>query len=267
MYCFVTLVATFCKQPKYGLSALRVMVCGVYFWAGFHKLNMTFFTKIMPWVLSSIYIPQLDWLFKVVTYLTPIVESSIGILLLFRGSRFIATMMAFVMMLIVFASLGPFGHSWGKVIPLWNVWLFLILVLRLFLSPIQSEDHSPYLFKFAPIVLLSVMMFVIAPIAAMFVPGYARLGFKMFAGNTLTAQIILAPDETFSKRPALFKGLVKKNNRLAFKIPIYHSEYAYRKRGQAISPYLDNPREAKLRVHSPPRFYSTEREYTEEALG
>lgn len=265
MYCFVTLVATFCKQPQNGLKALRIMICGVYFWTGFHKLNMTFFTKIMPWVLAPIYHPDYDWLFKLATYITPFFEASIGIMLLFHRWRFVASTMAFTMLIIVFVCLGPYGHNWGKVIPLWNLWLFL-MELRLFLSPNFKENLSPLHFKWDKLSFASFVMFIVAPVIAIFIPGYARLGFKIFAGNTITANIILSPRETLTQRPELFKGMVKQNNRLSFKIPIYHSEYAYRMRAKAIYPYLDYPAEAIIRIHSPPPFYSTEREYTDIAL-
>lgn len=261
MYCFVTLVATFSKNPKNGLDALRIMVCGVYFWAGFHKLNMTFFTKIMPWFIAPLYMPSFDWLFKIATFITPIFEASIGILLLFPKCRRIATVMAFTMVIVVLASLGPYAHNWGIVIPLWNIWLFL-MELRLFLSPSYSENAPLFNLKLHRLGVISVVMFVAAPTMAIFVQDYARLGFKIFSGNVLSAEIILAPEETLARQPALFRGMVI-GNKLTFKIPIYHSTYAYRMRGKAISAYLDYPSKATLRVYSPPPFYSTKREYTD----
>jgi len=265
MFCFVTLVAAFCKYPQFGLNALRIMVCGVYFWAGFHKLNMTFFTNVMPWFLAPIYHPEFDWLFKLAAFITPFFEAGIGILLLFKRWRFVATLMAFTMLIMVFVCLGPYGRSWGTVIPLWNIWLFL-MELRLFLSPTLRENAALIDYKFEKMSVISTVMFVIAPTIAIFVPAYGRLGFKIFSGNTITAQIILAPEESLSQRRFLFKGMVKKDNRLAFKVPIYHTEYAYHMRGRAIYPYLDYPSDAKLRIYSPPPFYSRQSEYTDVAL-
>lgn len=265
MYCFVTLVAAFCKNPQIGLNALRIMVCGVYFWAGFHKLNMTFITNVMPWFLAPFYRPEFDGLFKLAAFITPFFEAAIGILLLFKRWRFVATLMAFTMLIMVFVSLGPFGHNWGTVIPLWNIWLFL-MVLQLFLSPTLSKSAALFDYKFEKMSVISIMMFVIAPTIAIFIPEYGRLGFKIFSGNTITAQIILAPEESLSQRRSLFRGMMKKDNQLAFKIPIYHTEYAYRMRGRAIYPYLDYPSEAKLRIFYPPPFYSRQGEYKDVAL-
>lgn len=266
MYCFVTLVAAFCKRTENGLNALRIMICGVYFWAGFHKLNMTFFTQIMPWFFAPIYIPSFDWLFKIAGYITPIFEAAIGIMLLFPQWRRAATAMAFIMLMVVLICLGPYGHNWGKVIPLWNIWLFLMEV-RLFLIPAYNENRPLLRFKLQQVsMLISVIMFVAAPALAIFVPGYARLGFKIFAGNTLTAEILIAPEEMLTRHSKLFKGMVKQDDRLSFKIPIYHSEYAYRKRAKAIYPYLDYPAQATLRIYSPPPFYSTQRAYTDMEL-
>lgn len=266
MYCFVTLVAAFCKHPENRLNALRIMICGVYFWAGFHKLNMTFFTKIMPWFLAPIYISSLDWLFKITGFITPFFEAAIGIMLFFRKWRRVATAMAFTMLMVVLICLGPYGHSWGTVIPLWNIWLFL-MELRLFLMPAYNENTPLLRFKLQHVsIIISVVMFVVAPVLAIYVPGYARLGFKIFAGNTLFAEILIAPEETLTRRSKLFKGMVKENDRISFKIPIYHSEYAFRMRAKAIYPYLDYPSQARLRIYSPPPFYSTHREHTDVAL-
>lgn len=263
MYCFVTLVVAFCKKPKDGLDALRIMVCGVYFWAGFHKLNMTFVTRIMPWFLAPFYSPSFDWLFKLVAFTAPVFEASIGILLLFHKWRRVATAMAFIMLMVVLICLGPFGHNFGKVIPLWNLWLFLI-ELKLFLSPVFNENM--FFSKLQRLSIISVVMFVMTPALAVFFPSYARLGFKIFAGNTLTAEIILAPEETLSRKPNLFKGMLRLDNRLSLKIPIYHTSYAYRRRGMAVSPYLDYPSQARMRIYNPPSFYSTNKEYTDIAL-
>lgn len=264
MYCFVTLVAAFSKIPQFGLNALRIMVCGVYFWAGFHKLNLTFITSVMPWFMAPIYYPEFDWLFKFAAFITPFFEAAIGILLLFKRWRFVATLMAFTMLIMVFACLGPFGRNWGTVIPLWNIWLFL-MELRLFLNPNLIENFPQFNFRLEKMSLVSMIMFVIAPTIAIFAPEYGRLGFKIFSGNTITAQIILAPEESLSHR-RLFRGMVNKGNRLDFKFPIYHTEYAYRMRGRAIYPYLEYPSNAKLRIFSPPPFYSSHREYTDVAL-
>lgn len=266
MYCFVTLVAALCKRTENSLNALRIMICGVYFWAGFHKLNMTFYTQIMPWILTPIYIPSFDWLFKIAGFIAPIFEASIGIMLLFPKWRRVATVMAFIMLMVVLICLGPYGHNWGKVILIWNMWLFL-MEFRLFLTPAYKENMLLQRFKLQQTsIIISVVMFVAAPALAIYVPGYARLGFKVFAGNTLTAEILISPEETFSRQANLFNGMVKQNDRLSFKIPIYHSEYAYRMRARAIYPYLDYPAEATLRIYSPPPFYSTERVYTDRAL-
>jgi len=265
MFCFVTLVASFCKYPQSGLNALRIMVCGVYFWAGFHKLNMTFFTNVMPWFVAPIYHPEFDLLFKVAAFITPFFEAAIGILLLFKRWRFVATLMAFTMLIMVFVCLGPFGRNWGTVIPLWNIWLFL-MELQLFLRPTFTANASIFDFKFGKMSVVSLLMFVIAPTFAIFFPAYGRLGFKIFSGNTITAQIILAPDESLAQNRFLFRRMVNKKNQLAFMIPIYHTEYAYRMRGKAIYPYLDYPSDAKLRIYSPPPFYSLQKEYKDVAL-
>lgn len=141
MYCFTLfVVATGSRHQKSALNALRIMVSGVYFWAGFHKLNATFYASVFPWFFSPVYtfshadsFGGLDIVMGIIMLGVPLFESMIGVLLLFPKYRKIATAMAFTMLVTVLICLGPFGHNWGIGVWPWNIFLFLLEV-RLFLK-------------------------------------------------------------------------------------------------------------------------------------
>ena len=51
-YIYIELVAALCFLFD-RLDCLRLALILVYFWAGFHKLNVHYLTQVFPWVFSS----------------------------------------------------------------------------------------------------------------------------------------------------------------------------------------------------------------------
>ncbi len=56
MYYFTLFIAAVApREGNAGINSLRIMVCGVYFWAGFHKINKTFFLLTLPWFIAPLH--------------------------------------------------------------------------------------------------------------------------------------------------------------------------------------------------------------------
>ena len=56
MYYFTLFIAAVSpRQDNAAINSLRIMVIGVYFWAGFHKINKTFFLLTLPWFIAPIH--------------------------------------------------------------------------------------------------------------------------------------------------------------------------------------------------------------------
>ena len=114
------------------------MVGSVYFWTGFHKLNLTFCWKIFPWFIATYYeIPREHSLFgalmTVLILSVSVFEATIGVLLLFFSNlRQLATGMALVMLVVVLACLGT--RAWNLIVWPWNICLFVVEVI-LFYKP------------------------------------------------------------------------------------------------------------------------------------
>jgi len=281
MYCFTLLICMVCSAHQdIGLNALRIMVAGVYFWAGFHKLNITFITHIFPWFIKPIHefsleeSNSLDLLFGVVVLITPLFEALIGILLLFPRYWKIATIMAFIMLLTILYCLGPFGHQWGRTVWPWNIFLFL-LECRLFWKPSHAAYTEKSLFhlRLSQASIVSMALFLFAPILAIYNPGYSYPGFKLYSGNITMGEVVLPSKETLSAAPDYIKDIALPHRIINL---IEWCEYEgnmlypvvsiYKRGAQGICPYLDNPGEATLRITEPSPFYSLHKQVVEMPL-
>lgn len=275
MYGYTLLVALFCRGDRQaGLTALRIMVCGVYFWGGFHKLNLNFYGTVFPWFIEPLHVlgppPNnfIDDIFIVGMLATPLFEALIGILLLFPARRKRATAMAFIMLVVVLACLGPFGHNWAMVVWPWNIWLFLV-ELYLFFHP--TGLAAPFLLR--PMrrhAFFSFLLFVVAPVTAMFTPWYTQPGFKLYSGNTPRGQVVFPMQETMARVPRYLRKAVTPMHTLDMNdwgigAELQNAPYpvpqVFRTGAAGLCPYLDYPKEAFIIVFDAPPFYSLQTQW------
>jgi len=273
MYCYTLLMITFWYREKHiAQNALRIMVCGVYFWAGFHKLNLSFYAQVAPWFLEPIHhlgdppYGLMDQLFINLIIFVPIYELLIGVLLLFPACRWLATYMAFIMLVVVLYCLGPLGHNWGASVWPWNVWLFL-MEFCLFNTQNSKEKPALLFLKLHPTGILSVIIFMLAPIISIYNLQYTQLGFKLYSGNTVRGEILFPKEETFSRLPKYVKNLMpplqhQKEVTWALATELHNAPYPapepMRIGAAGMCPYLDVPSKAVLRLTHPAPFYSLE---------
>jgi hypothetical protein len=271
MYFATILLVVFFKPS--GLNALRIMVASVYFWAGFHKFNLTFYLHIFPWFVAPIYkfsepAAGLDFLIYPVVFMVPLFESAIGILLLFFPRLWrVATLMAFIMLVVVAACLGPTGRGWNKVVWVWNIYLFL-LEFMLFYKSAAAADKAP--FRLDAPALATMALFTVAPAFAMigWWPSYPA--FKLYSGNTETAEVIFAQDENVGLLPNNLGKLVDRaSHRMGMdywaadelEMTPYPASYVFRRGAEGLCRYLTDRQNAKLRVFDASPFYSTNKTY------
>lgn len=275
MYGFTLLIAGLCHNRfKTGIDALRIMVSGVYFWAGFHKLNLTFYATIFPWFVAPFHDfnapgnAVMDALFALALFSVPVFEAAIGVLLLIPRYRMLATLMALTMLVVVLACLGPLGHDWAKIVWPWNIYLFL-LEARLFL-PREAGKGEP--FTFGKITGVSAVLFFLAPALAMISPWYYNPGFKLYSGNIMQGEVLLAKQETLEKAPSLkpyvtdhklslIRWTVNELGHAPIAVP-----YALKAGAEGVCPYLNEPQKAIFRLHSAPLFYTVKTEQQDEPL-
>lgn len=280
MYNFPLFVALVSKyRSDRALDALRIMVCGVYFWAGFHKLNLSFYDIVFPWFIQPIYKISLkdpgilDHLFTFALIITPLFEAAIGVLLLFPKWRRLATLMAFTMLVTVLFCLGPLGHNWGVVVWPWNIYLFAI-EFKLFFATKYDREERFLLKRVSGITSVAALIYILAPMLAIYTHWYSYPGFKLYSGNIVRAQILLPQDETLKNAPAHTRELIGQERVVdvfkwsGFELGngIYPSPYALQRASKGLCRFLDKPKEAILRINYPPPFYSLKLEPKEMAL-
>jgi hypothetical protein len=277
MYAATILLTVFFRSG--GLNALRLMVGSVYFWAGFHKLNLTFCLQTFPWFVAPLYrfsdpASGLDHLAYAIVLIVPLFEAAIGLLLLFSPARWrLATLMAFCMLVVVLACLGPTGRDWNKVVWVWNIDLFL-LEFVLFYRPAAAGGATRPRLRDAP-ALATVALFAVAPALALvgWWPSYAA--FKLYSGNTETAEVMLAPDQDVALLPGHLGKLVDRaSHRMGMdywtaaelEMTAYPATYVFRRGAAGLCAYLGDRASAKLRVFEAPPFYTMDKAYQDYPL-
>lgn len=257
-------------RPKIGeetaLDMLRWMVAGVYFWAGFHKFNVTFITQIFPWFVDPYVSPQ--WIksgpgaiiFGMTAILTPYFELLIGVLLLFPKTRRIATLMAATMLFVVLACLGPFGHNYAPGVWPWNVFLFSLEWLLFYR---YSDTMALPVATGKGALWLPIIIFCLLPAMALFDRWDALPSFKLYSGNILTGKLILDEKEPLDKLPpTLFSALADHDLNIpqltynTMRGTPYPEERVYMKGVQPLCALLTYPESTILRMQKPAPFYS-----------
>ena len=265
MYFFTIVLAVFFKSRS--IDALKIMVASVYFWGGVHKINATFFFTTFPGFIEPFYkFPKepslIAALIALVIFIVPVFEATIGLLLLFfPRQRRLATLMAFIMLVVVLICLGQDDYKWNIIVWPWNIYLFL-LALMLFYKPASADDKAR--FRFDTPTLATIALFSIAPAFALFGWGHSYPAFKLYSGNTKRAEIIFAQDEIITLLPDNLGQLVGRAHTLSlvdwtaheFELVVYPESYVFRRGAEGLCPYLSDRQNAKLRIYDPPFFYS-----------
>lgn len=117
------------SESSRALNTLRILVAALYFWSGLQKVNLVFFTDTGPWFFEAIgkYLPISPSVAGVLSYFLPVVESSIGVGLLFPRTRRAALAAGVAMHLFILFAIGPLGHDVNDVIWPWNIVMIGIL--------------------------------------------------------------------------------------------------------------------------------------------
>jgi uncharacterized membrane protein YphA (DoxX/SURF4 family) len=294
MYAFTVLMVALPRaSPQMRLQALRLMIVGVYFWAGFNKLNIGFYLNDLPWFIYPLWpYPPGHPVFNAIAFLlsltVPVFEALIGILLIFRRTRKLATFMAFVMLAVVLFCLGPFGHVWAITVWPWNIYIFLSEA-ALFLAPhppctqvLRKPDALPW---------TAALIFIIAPLFGIWHLWPAAPSFKLYSGNAESGMVIFDAREDIAHLPAELRGGMDIDAQAmrdqpggepppalpgnmvnvaawlgAAHISLFPSEYVLRTGSRGLCPYLQYTATAVLRIKHPAEFDSREASYTTEPL-
>ncbi|MDP9128209.1 MAG: hypothetical protein M3N08_08135 [Pseudomonadota bacterium] len=285
MYAFTILMAMLSQLSSQSrLQALRLMIVGVYFWAGFNKLNNGFFYDVFPWFIRPFWTYPPGWritntAITITSFLVPVFESLIGLFLVLKNTRALGTIMAAIMLCVVLACLGPLGHGVAAIIVAWNIYLF-ISEAALFLAP-----HDACVKAMTTNIATSsaAALFILAPALGLLGLWDAGPSFKLYAGNAPEAYITLDPRENTQQLPEevtlaiqfyqrQHPGEASANSMNVLEwlgishLGPYPSERVYRTGAPGLCHWLQHPETATLYIFRPGQFDSLRTRKTVEPL-
>ena len=168
-------------NTKIATKALQVIIICVYWWSGIQKLNTYFVEDNFPWLMEPFGLDNLVSNYSFIAYFAAIIETLIGLGLLFKKTRPLAVILAFSLHLIILIILSPIGHYWNQAVWPWNVCMILLVYLLFYKnegSLFKSTLKNFHAFLPFPIIII---LFGIMPLFNFFDAWDEQLSFKMYS--------------------------------------------------------------------------------------
>lgn len=177
------------------LDAGRILIAGIYVWSGIQKMNLAFMAGIFPWFTEPLWSPF--GAFGLHTTLTlgifvPFLETAFGIGFLFKRTRTLSLFAAAGMLVVVLASIGPFGHDWNSSVWPWNIAIFataLILFYRTDFTITTLWSRS----KYSLLAWVTGIVFWIMPLGSFIGVVDHYLAWSLYSGTVPEARLIAQP--------------------------------------------------------------------------
>ncbi len=186
-YLFYMLIALLAfgteKNKTAQFSALQLVIIAVYFWGGFHKLNVYFIEDVFPDMMQYAGVFSGLGNYKIASVFAALFEMGIGIGLFFLNYRKWAVYMACLFHLIILYLLGPFGENWNEVVWPWNFTMIGLLFLLFYNSKNTIFEDFYQKVKIYPLSAYIIFLFLIMPFFNSFGLWGEQLSMKMYAGT------------------------------------------------------------------------------------
>ncbi|MCI5065222.1 hypothetical protein MRY87_05825 [bacterium] len=182
-------------SPEQIFAALQVVIIGVYFWAGIHKLNATFIYRSFPWMVDTVVerFPDSLGFLELTGVAVPFFEAGIAVLLLCRPPlRILGVIALTTMHLGILLLIGPFGHNYNSVVWPWNMAMIGVSWL-LFCSREPTLLWKWSCWRSAPF-LGAVCLYLLLP--SLFLVRWidSAWGLALYSGAKPTASILYRPE-------------------------------------------------------------------------
>ncbi|HWA84012.1 MAG TPA: hypothetical protein VG820_11280 [Fimbriimonadaceae bacterium] len=138
-------------------AACGFVILSFYFWSGIQKANMTFATEVFPWLMGPFGEGAVQAV-KGLWFVAPVVETSMGVLLVFPRTRTWGLGLVVLMHGFNLFTLGPLGLNYNSVVWPWNFWMIVLSFILFFRNdePLLRDAWSTPSGK-AIVVLMGVM--------------------------------------------------------------------------------------------------------------
>lgn len=210
LYLIVILFNSNKQQQKHSLMALSV---GLYFWAGFSKLNWGFASDMFPWFIKPLTIesPRLLLLLAIMAALWELLA---GLLLLFPRTRRLGVGFAILLHLGILVKFLPYGMDYMPIVP-WNI-LQIVAVYLLFFSD-NSKPASILTPKDITGAGARALVF-LCPALSIFGLWDDILSFRLFSGAALQSNLIV--NQAFLDKVNSPVGKILKREGALFYLPL-----------------------------------------------
>jgi len=137
------------RQNKIGrtiLSVTRIVIIGLYFWSGVQKLNAYFLTEDFPQLLMDIFKStdkEILEIGKWTSFLVPVTEICISVLLVFKNTRLIVFWLAFFVHILIIIIFSPLVLAHNYIIIPWNIAIIALNYVVFYKNnePIVENTH------------------------------------------------------------------------------------------------------------------------------
>jgi hypothetical protein len=176
------------------LWACRLVVGGIYFWSGLHKMNVAFMSDVFPWMVAPFVGHASTGVQRAVLQLgivAPATEIAIGVGLLIRRFRRAAVVAGFLMHAFILASIGPLGHDWERNVWGWNL-AMIGLLWALFWVPTNAAESTGTTPPVRAPVVIALVLFWLLPTLNVFGHLDDYFSADMYSGHSMHGSISFA---------------------------------------------------------------------------
>jgi hypothetical protein len=116
------------RRPSETVTLLQFIVVAIYAWTGAQKLRLTYFTEIVPIILSS-YTQPPSIVLASLLYATPFIEVALALGLLFHRTRRLSVIGLVLLHCGILVMVSPLGRNENYSIVPWNVTMACVVIL------------------------------------------------------------------------------------------------------------------------------------------
>jgi hypothetical protein len=276
-YQYVAMLAALAvaRDPGDTLAAWRVVLAGLYLWSGIQKINVTFMTRLFPWLMQPVagVLPAgLQQILFAGWVVVPMTEIAVAVGLLVPRLRNAAVIAAVATHLIVLGLLGPLAHGTNAVIWPWNA-AMAVLAAVLFWNARDASALDTLVPRRIGAHAVMLALFVALPALSLAGRWDAYLSGELYSGNLKVGALSIT-DRVAARLPDAARRHVMSNRTGAnaldlyewsmgeLSVPSYPEDRVFRAVARDVCRLADNPGDVVLVVFGRPGVLTGQREIT-----
>jgi len=281
-YQYVAMLAALAVARDSGdtLAAWRVVLAGLYLWSGVQKINVTFMTRLFPWLVEPVagVLPAgLQQILFAGWMVVPMMEIAVAVGLVVPRLRNAAVVGAIATHLVVLGLLGPLAHGTNAVIWPWNA-AMAVLAALLFWNAGNASALDTLVPRRVGAHAAALLLFGIMPALSFAGRWDAYLSGELYSGNLKVGALSITETVTARLSDAARRHVVSRGtgaNALdlwewsmgELSVPSYPEDRVFRAVARDVCRLADNPGDVVLVVFGRPGLLTGQREITRSDCG